>query len=64
MSMRAICSSFDKDMSLEKGSGLSIFKHLIINKVVEIDITKKVNVNEVIPIIRVSDKAISNLEVI
>jgi hypothetical protein len=64
MSMRAICSSFDKDMALEKGSGLSIFKHLIINKVIEIDITKKINVNEVIPVIRVSEKAISNLEVI
>lgn len=64
MSMRAICSSFDKDMALEKGSGLSIFKHLIINKVIEIDITKKINVNEVIPVISVSEKAISNLEVI
>ncbi len=51
-------------MALEKGSGLSIFKHLIINKVIEIDITKKINVNEVIPVIRVIEKAISNLEVI
>lgn len=49
-SMRSICSQFDNDMSLEKGSGLSIFKYLIISKIINIDITEKIDINEIIPV--------------
>ncbi|RXI48176.1 heteromeric transposase endonuclease subunit TnsA [Clostridium tetani] len=48
--MRTICSQFDNDMSLKKGSGLSIFKYLIINKVINVDITKKIDINNIVPV--------------
>ena len=48
--MRAICSKFDNDMSLEKGSGLSIFKYLVINRIITLDITENIDVNNVIPV--------------
>lgn len=49
-SIREICSEFDNDMSFEKGSGLSIFKYLVINKIINIDITKKIDVNAIIQV--------------
>lgn len=63
-SMRAICLEFDKDMCLESGSGLSIFKYLVINKIIEIDISKKLNVNENIPIISVRSEELRRVEAI
>lgn len=48
--LRTMCTRFDKDMSLIKGSGIALLKHLIINKVIIIDITKKINLNEHITI--------------
>lgn len=49
-SIRTICNQFDNDMSLEKGSGLSIFKYLVISKIINIDITEKIDVNVTIPV--------------
>lgn len=49
-SIRSVCTEFDGDMYLEKGSSLNIFKFLIINKIIEIDITKKIDINKYIPI--------------
>lgn len=63
-SMRAICSEFDNEMLLEKGSGLSIFKYLVINKIIEIDIKRRINVNKNIPIIKVSEEGVRKVEVI
>lgn len=63
-SMRAICSEFDNEMLLEKGSGLSIFKYLVINKIIEIDIKRRINVNQNIPIIKVSEEGVRRVEVI
>ncbi|NAS17842.1 heteromeric transposase endonuclease subunit TnsA [Clostridium butyricum] len=51
-SMRSIASEFDYDMLLKKGSGLSIFKYLIINKIIDIDITKEIDINKNIEIRR------------
>lgn len=51
-SMRSIASEFDDDMLLKKGSGLSIFKYLIINKIIDIDITKEIDINKNIEIRR------------
>lgn len=62
--MRVICSEFDNEMLLEKGSGLSIFKYLIINKIVEIDIKKKINVNQNISIIKIREEEVRKVEVI
>lgn len=45
-SMRSICFEFDSDMHLEKGSGLSIFKYLVINKIIDINIKDKIDVNK------------------
>jgi hypothetical protein len=63
-SMRAICTEFDKDMNLEKGSGLSIFKYLIINKVIEIDISKRIDVNKNISILSIRSEEIRKVEAI
>ncbi|HBJ1651466.1 TnsA endonuclease N-terminal domain-containing protein [Clostridium botulinum] len=50
-SMRDICSEFDSDMNLEKGSGVSIFKYLIINKIIKVNILEKININKKIEIL-------------
>lgn len=49
-SMREICSRFDIDLDLKRGSGLSIFKYLVINKIIHVDIVKRIDVNEIIPV--------------
>lgn len=64
LSMRSICLEFDNDMSLESGCGLSIFKYLVINKIIEIDISKKIDVNKNIPILSVSKDDIKKVEAI
>lgn len=63
-SMRLICLDFDNDMNLEKGSGLSIFKYLIINKIVEIDISKKIDVNKNVNILGIRNDEIKRVEAI
>lgn len=62
--IRKICFEFDRDLGLEKGSGLSIFKYLIMNKIIKIDITKEIDVNEHIPIISVQKEEIKRVEAI
>lgn len=62
--MRAICNEFDKDMSLDKGSGLSIFKYLVCNRIVEIDMNNKIDVNAVISIKSVSELLTKKVEAI
>ncbi|OOM82429.1 transposon Tn7 transposition protein TnsA [Clostridium puniceum] len=63
-SVRKICSEFDSDMELEKGSGLSIFKYLVINKIIKIDITQGIDVNKHIPIISIEKEEIKKVEAI
>lgn len=63
-SMRTICLEFDNDMNLKKGSGLSIFKYLNINKIIEIDISKKIDVNKNIPILSIRSDEIRKVEAI
>lgn len=48
--IRIISALFDKDMSLPKGSGISIFKHLLSRKIIEIDITESINIDKRIDI--------------
>ncbi|WP_343826979.1 TnsA endonuclease N-terminal domain-containing protein [Clostridium subterminale] len=61
-SVRRISSEFDSDMDLPIGSGLSIFKFLLINKVITIDILKEINVNNIIPIISINNEQIKKVE--
>ena len=63
-SMRTICTEFDNEMCLEKGSSLCIFKYLVINKNIEIDITEKINVNKIIDSISITEKSIKKVEAI
>ena len=63
-SIRKICSEFDSDMELGKGSGLSIFKYLVINKIIKIDITQEIDVNKHIPVINVHKEDIKKVEAI
>ena len=63
-SVRAVSLEFDNDMNLESGCGLSIFKYLVINKIIEIDISKKIDVNKNIPILSISRDEIKKVEVI
>ncbi|NRT32524.1 hypothetical protein BJV38_004892 [Clostridium beijerinckii] len=63
-SMREICSEFDEDMLLEKGSGLSIFRYLVINKIIEINIKEKIDINKNIVIKEVREKEIKKVEAI
>lgn len=63
-SMRVIAAEFDGEMSLGKGTGLSIFKYLIINKIIKIDINKKIDVNKNIPIIKVLQEEIKKVDII
>lgn len=63
-SMRVICSEFDNEMVLEKGSGLSIFKYLVINKIIKIDIKKAIDANKNIPIINVREDYLRKVETI
>lgn len=62
--MRAICIEFDSDMCLEKGSSLCIFKYVVINKIIQIDITQKIDINKNIPSISVIGKSMENVEAI
>lgn len=62
--MRSICSEFDKDMNLGKGSGLSLFKYLIINKIIELELTQEIDINLRIPIINVKEELINRVEAI
>ncbi|MDF2699915.1 MAG: transposase protein [Haloplasmataceae bacterium] len=38
-----LSSSFDQEMNLNSGSGLSIFKHHLARKIIKIDLTEKIN---------------------
>ena len=62
--MRAICNEFDSDMCLEKGSSLCIFKYVVINKIIQIDITQKIDVNKNIPSISIIEKSMEKVEAI
>jgi len=63
-SMRNICLQFDKDMSLNSGCGLSIFKYLVMNKIIEIDILNKIDVSKNIQIVAVNSKEIKKVRAI
>lgn len=63
-SMRDICAEFDSDMNLEKGSGVSIFKYSIINKIIKINILEKININKKIKILCMQKEQMKKVEAI
>lgn len=63
-SMRHICREFDEELCLEKGSSLCIFKYLIINKIIKIDMTEKIDVNKNIKGIKMVEAANEKVEAI
>ncbi|HAD78634.1 MAG TPA: heteromeric transposase endonuclease subunit TnsA [Flavobacteriaceae bacterium] len=48
--VREACTQLDDVFNLSPGSGLTLFKHLIITKVIEVDLMNKLDVNNVIEI--------------
>jgi len=62
--MRNICYEFDCDMNLEKGSALSIFRYLIINKVITINILEKIDVSKKIEILGINEEYMREVEAI
>lgn len=63
-SVRRISSEFDNDMNLPIGCGLSIYKYLLINKIIEVNMLNTIDVNNVIPIISVNNEQIKKVELI
>ncbi|SHJ75306.1 TnsA endonuclease C terminal [Clostridium cavendishii DSM 21758] len=46
ISIREISRVFENDLSLLKGTGISVFKYLLARKVIEVDITKEIDINK------------------
>jgi len=44
--IRSISSLFDQDMLLPKGTGISIFKHLLARKIIRIDLSEPINLDK------------------
>ncbi|MFX0549537.1 TnsA endonuclease N-terminal domain-containing protein [Hathewaya histolytica] len=63
-SVRRISSEFDNDMNLPIGCGLSIYKYLLINKIIEVDMSKEIDVNNIMPIISVNNEQVKKVDVI
>jgi len=51
-------------MNLPIGCGLSIYKYLLINKIIEVNMLNAIDVNNVIPIITVNNEQIKKVELI
>lgn len=49
-SVKQIAKHIERDFCLLKGCGLSLFKHLVISKVIEIDMNNKLDVNQIVTI--------------
>jgi len=49
-SVREISYLFDDDMFLKRGTGISIFKYLLIRKIIQIDLFEPIDINKIIDI--------------
>lgn len=49
-SVREIAHQLEKNYGLPVGSGITLFKHLVITKTIEIELSEKLNVNQIISI--------------
>lgn len=49
-SIREISSAFDKDMSLLKGTGIAVFKHLLARKLITVDLSQYINIENFLEI--------------
>lgn len=44
--LRSVCNSFDKDMQLLAGTSIALLKHLLFNKVLTLDLSAELNLNQ------------------
>ncbi len=63
-SIRYYSSQFDKDMCLETGTGLSIFKHLLARKKIRIDLSIPFNPDNITSVILVEEKNLKEVDII
>lgn len=61
MSIREISYSFDDDFFLKRGTGISIFKHLLIRKFIEIDLFIPININKRIEVKLLNDFSLESV---
>ncbi len=63
-SIRTISSGFDRDLMLNQGTGVSIFKYLIINKILNLELAKPIDINRRIEVslnAEIMNKKVSSL---
>lgn len=63
-SIRYYSSKFDKDMCLESGTGLSIFKHLLATKKIRIDLSIPFNSNNITDVVLVNEENLKETYII
>lgn len=56
MSIRAISNKFDGDLFLQRGTGISLFKHLLMKKIIQIDLYTPMDINKKIKVNLVTEK--------
>lgn len=64
ISLRQICNQFDTDMMLDKGTALSMFRHLLINKVLGINMQEKIDINKMVSIVKVDEDILGKVKVV
>lgn len=58
ITLRTVSNIFDKDMLLEEGTGIVILKHLIINKIIEIDLSQPISLDSNINEVKINDNSL------
>ncbi|WP_371149053.1 TnsA endonuclease N-terminal domain-containing protein [Aneurinibacillus sp. REN35] len=48
--VRALSHEFERDFDLSPGTGISIFRYLVINRIIEVNLLEKLDMNQIIPI--------------
>lgn len=56
MSVRQISNKFDDDLFLQKGTGVSLFKYLLMRKIIQIDLSTPMDINKKIKVNLVSEE--------
>lgn len=60
-SLRKIANLFDNDFLLKRGTGISIFKHLVIRKLIEVDLFKPLDINKQIEVKLMNDLSMESV---
>ncbi|MCT4605725.1 MAG: TnsA endonuclease N-terminal domain-containing protein [Marinisporobacter sp.] len=62
--IRNISNNFEKDFMLMKGTGIAIFRYLIINKVIQVNLFEPINVNEKIKVDIIENRVNRELKIL